>query len=123
MSAKEQQLSEIFRQLDAGAQEMLLTFADFLVSRSPAQKAPRMREPVVIPEPEQIERPAGETVIAGLKRLSRTYPMLDKSVMLSATSDLVAQHIMQGTDTAAVIDELETIFEKQYRLMKEDAGS
>jgi hypothetical protein len=48
--------------------------------------------------------------------------MLDKSVMLSATSDLVAQHIMQRTDTAEVIDQLEAIFEKHYRMLKEGAG-
>lgn len=122
MSPEEQQLSEIYRQLDAGARGTLLAFAEFLLGRSPVQNVHLQHEPVVIPEPEHIDRPADESVIAGLKRLSRTYPMLDKSVMLSATSDLVAQHIMQRTDTAEVIDQLEAIFEKHYRMLKEGAG-
>jgi len=123
VSAIEQQLSDIFRQLDAGAQETLLAFADFLASRSPEKRVHLKHEAVVIPEPEHIERPADESVIAGLKRLSKTYPMLDKTVMLGATSDMVAQHIMQSTDKADVIDQLEAIFEEHYRLLKEGAGS
>jgi hypothetical protein len=75
-------------------------------------------EPVTIPDPEAIERPPGESIVAGLKRLAKTYPMLDKSEMLSATSDIVATNIMQGADAAPVIDELEEIFASHYRQLK-----
>ena len=75
-------------------------------------------QPLAIPEPEPVERPPVESVVAGLKRLARTYPMLDKSEMLSATTDIVATHIMRGTDAAAVIDELEDIFAEHYRQLK-----
>jgi hypothetical protein len=73
----------------------------------------------VIAEPEPIERPASETVVGALKRLSKTYPMLDKSLMLSATSDLVAKHILQGTETAEAIDALEEIFREHYRQLSQ----
>ena len=68
--------------------------------------------------PEIIERPAEESVVGALKRLSRSYPMLDKTEMLSATSDLVATSIMQGSDPAGVIDELEEIFHTHYEQLK-----
>jgi hypothetical protein len=74
--------------------------------------------PEVFPEPEMIERPAGESVVGALKRLSKSYPMLDKTVLLGATSELVATTIMQGSDPAGVIDELEVIFRKHYEQLK-----
>ena len=72
-------------------------------------------EAVTIPEPEIIQRPEKESVVGALKRLAKSYPMLDKTEMLSATSDLVATTIMQGTDPVGVIDELEDIFSTHYQ--------
>jgi hypothetical protein len=118
METPEQELLKLFRELAEGEQAILLAFAQFLGSRRVAASVTSPVRPVTVPEPEAIERPAQESVVGGLKRLSRTYPMLDKSEMLSATSDLVATHIMQGTDAAIVIDELEAIFEKHYRQFK-----
>jgi hypothetical protein len=127
MDATEQQLIEIFRQLDSGDRSTLVAFAGFLAQRGSAvPAAPPVSPPGetaaarVIPEPEPIERPAGETVVGALKRLSRTYPMLDKSRMLSATSELVAQHIMKGTEAAGAIDALEQVFRDHYRQLRQD---
>ena len=114
MTSTEQHLTALFRQLAAADQLTLLAFAEFLASRRPAGAVAVSREPVVIPEPEAIERPAGESVVGALKRLSKTYPMLDKTEMLGATSDLVASNIMQGTDPVEVIDQLEDIFRSLY---------
>ena len=118
MSAGGEKLLSLFEQLGAGEQQTLLAFADFLAVRSASLTAGMQRAPVIVPAPERIERPAQESIVAGLKRLSRTYPMLDKSEMLSATSDLVATNIMQGTDSARVIDELEEIFATHYRQLQ-----
>mgnify|MGYP001823376672 FL=1 len=118
MASAEQQLTELFRQLGAADQLTLLTFAEFLAARSSPVTAAAKSEPVVIPEPGKIDRPAGESVVAALKRLSKTYPMLDKTVMLGATSDLVATNIMQGTDAGEVVDELEVIFRTHYEKLK-----
>ncbi|MGD2137682.1 MAG: Crp/Fnr family transcriptional regulator [Gammaproteobacteria bacterium] len=118
METPEEQLLDIFRSLPAGERQTLLDFAEFLGTRSGAAPVPPAGKSLPVPEPEDIERPDRESVVAGLKRLSRTYPMLDKSEMLSATSDVVATHIMQGTDAAVVIDELEAIFETHYRQLK-----
>lgn len=122
--SSQQHLLELFGRLDAGDQASLLAFAEFLATRAPgrAPVTPTVPAPRMIPDPEPIERPSAESVVAGLKRLARTYPMLDKSEMLSATSDIVATHIMRGTDAALVIDELEAIFADHYRQLKAGRG-
>lgn len=118
MASVQQQLTELFQQLGAGDQATLLAFAAFLASRTPAHSATVKVEPEVVPEPELIERPAQESVVGALKRLSKSYPMLNKAEMLSATSDLVATNIMQGSDPVGVIDELQEIFRRHYEQMK-----
>lgn len=118
MASAEQQLKELFQKLGASDQATLLDFAAFLASRTPAHRVTVKTEPGVVPEAEIIERPAGETVVGALKRLSKSYPMLDKTVMLSATSELVATTIMQGSDPVGVIDELEVIFREHYEQLK-----
>ena len=118
MADVEQQLISLFRALSAADRQALTAFAEFLSSRSVSGQAVPVVAPEPVAEPETIERPAQESVVAGLKRLSKTYPMLDKTEMLSATSDLVATHIMQGTDTTDVIDKLEDIFRSHYETLK-----
>lgn len=124
MDVTEQQLIGCFRQLEAPDRATLLAFAEFLAQRGPAA-VPAGPVPAaaatsaVIPPPEPIERPASESVVGALKRLSRTYPMLDKSQMLSATSDLVAQHILQGTAASEAIDALEQVFREHYRQLQQ----
>ncbi len=118
MATSEQYLAALFRKLAAGDQVTLLAFAEFLAGRSSSSAVAVSSEPVTVPDPEPIERPAEESVVGGLKRLSKTYPMLDKSEMLSATSDMVATHIMQGTDAVEVIDKLEKVFRTHYEMLK-----
>jgi hypothetical protein len=119
MRPGQKELLDLFEQLGAAQRETLLAFAGFLVARQGNLPAVPPAAPVVIPPPEPIERPAAESIVAALKRLARTYPMLDKSEMLGATSDLVATSIMQGGDTVPVIDELEEIFATHYRQLQE----
>ena len=69
-----------------------------------------------------IPRPSGESVVAAVKRLSKTYPMIDKNEILAETSDLVSQHIIQKRESGSVIDDLEIVFERHYRQMKEAGG-
>lgn len=119
----EDELLELFRTLGASERAHLLAFAQFLHSRrgggSPADAvSARMPGPVEIPEPVAIPRPEEESVVKAVKRLARTYPMLDKSKMLTDTSALVMQHVVQGRDAAEVIDELEIVFQRHYERLK-----
>jgi hypothetical protein len=122
MASFERQLLELCRLLGPDEQATLLAFAEFLCQRGQSPMDPPRTVKVEIPEPVLIARPSQESVVAGLKRLSRTYPMLSKTEMLNATSDLVARHIMLGTEPAQVIDQLEDIFREHYRMLREQAG-
>jgi len=112
--------------LSAADQTAVTSFAEFLSSRGgslpvpvPVVSPPEPVLPVEIPEPESIPRPEDEKVVAAVKRLSKTYFMLDKKAMLGETSDLVTQHIIQGRDVVEVIDELETLFNLKYQSLKD----
>ncbi|MGA7799980.1 MAG: Crp/Fnr family transcriptional regulator [Gammaproteobacteria bacterium] len=122
MASLEERLLGLFRTLDAGDQATLMAFAEFLGSRSPGvartPPAAAAPEPQPVPEPEAIPRPETESVVAAVKRLSRTYHMIEKRHMLNETSALVAQHVMQGRDAVEVIDELELIFQRRYEELK-----
>jgi hypothetical protein len=110
--------------LSAADQAAVISFAEFLSSRGgsfplPVSVHSGPELPVEIPEPESIPRPQDEKVVAAVKRLSKTYFMLDKKAMLGETSDLVTQHIIQGRDVVEVIDELETLFIQKYQALKD----
>jgi len=116
MSADRKKFLDLFDRLGVEQQETLLAFAEFLAERyaqaaSPAGEAG---------EPESIERPAEETVVMAIRRLTRTYPMLDRRKLFDATSRFMTQHALHGRAAAEVIDELELVFEEHYRRMKEN---
>jgi hypothetical protein len=115
MKSAEKKLLSIFGRLDSSGQETLLTFAEFLVERG---KAFHKEEP--ISKPDLIPRPESETVVAAIKRLSASYPMLDKPQLLNETSALMTKHVMQGMSAAEVIDELEALFSRFYNEMVEE---
>ena len=109
--AEQDKLVALFTALDRQDQRSLLAFAEFLHGRA----AGSLPAPSPVPAPEPIPRPEQESVVAAMKRLSRSYPMVDKSQVLHQASALMAEHIMQGKDAVEVIDELEVIFERRYR--------
>jgi hypothetical protein len=115
MKATEKKLLKLFAGLPEGERATLLAFAEFLHARSESV-------PPAVPRPNEIPRPAEESVVGALKRLSATYPMLEKAKMLNETSVLMAQHVMQGREAGEVIEELELVFRRHYeRLTAEDA--
>ena len=108
MNKSEKQLLNLYRDLPKVARSNLLDFAAFLAQRYPPQTQ-------VAQQPLEIPRPTEESVIAAVKRLSATYPMLNKDTMLHDTSALVTQHLVQGRDAMDVIDELEELFRQRYQ--------
>jgi hypothetical protein len=119
MSSSERRLLDLYRMLGGNDQETLLALAEFLRQRGVSTPVSGPADTIEIPDPVPIPRPAHESVVAGLKRLSKTYPMLSKTEMLNATSELVARHVMQGTEPGQVIDRLEDIFREHYRNLRE----
>lgn len=110
MTSSLQKLTAIFESLPEQQQKTLLDFAEFLQSRAPQPK-PVITEPVDIPRPEK------ESVVAAIKRLNQTYPMVERSLLFNETSELMMQHMMQGRSAMEIIDELEILFEQKYKIV------
>jgi hypothetical protein len=114
-SSTEKQLRQLFKQLSATDQQSLLSFAEFLVNRA-VHTTPALTE---FPLPETIERPAQESVVKAIKRLTATYPMITRDLLLNETSNLMSAHVIQGRAAADIIDELEMVFAKHYKQLKQ----
>jgi hypothetical protein len=111
----ESKLLDIFGQLTSEQQDKLIAFAEFLTAG--AEDGPVADEPVAIP------RPAAETVTMAIRRLTRSYPMLDRRRLMSEASQLLAQHALQGRPSAAVIDDLELLFSRSFEQQRAKVGS
>lgn len=98
---RRQALLAAFEQLDARQQDALMEFAATLAAHDDVPAPAAMR-----PEP----RPAEESVVAAIKRLTRVYPAFERSRLMGPVSLLMAQHALQGRAAAEVIDELEAVF-------------
>jgi hypothetical protein len=109
----EKRLREILAALPEEQARALLDFAEYLYERYTRAAAPPLPEPLDIP------RPASESVVAAIKRLRATYPMLDATQLLDETSRLMAEHVMRGRAAAEVIDELEILFRAHYERLSE----
>jgi hypothetical protein len=106
-------LLAFYRDLPDEVAQQLLDFAEFLAARYKFE----VKE---ISLPEEISRPENESVVIAIKRLSATYPMLNKDTLLNETASLVSQNLIQGRAAVEVIDELEVIFSKQYEILIEE---
>lgn len=111
MKRDEKDLLNLFRALPPEQQDTLIAFADFLAARS-------VDAPLEWAEPEPIPRPAEEKVVHAIKRLRKTYPMLDHSKMLYVVSECMTQHVVHGKPAIEVIDELEGMFRSRFESLK-----
>ncbi len=104
-------LAKLYDALSDTGREMLLEYAEFLVSRH--------ARPMSTLEPLEIPRPETETVVAAIKRLVETYPMLERSALFNETSGLMAQHMMYARPAPEVINQLEVLFQQHYAAFME----
>lgn len=111
LQQEERRLAEYYRQLDNSERATLMRFAEFLASTAKPVAAS-------IPMPEKIDRPAEESVVKAIKRLTATYPMLNPDKLLNQTSDLMAAHLIKGRAAAEIIDELELLFAEHYQQLR-----
>lgn len=121
LNATQRRLLSMLGKLSPADQDHLLVFAEFLASRkSPSDQNTSVADELsadlaaTASEPEIEPRPSDESVIAAIKRLSRSYSMLDKADMLHETSDLMSAHVLKGKPAVEVIDELEVLFVTHY---------
>jgi hypothetical protein len=105
------QLIALLGRLPQEQVKQLIDYAEFLLERHGL--------PEELLEPEDIPRPKEETVVQSIKRLRRSYPMLDPSMLFEETSVLMAQHTLQGREAVEIIDELELLFRRRYQVLVE----
>ncbi len=100
-------IESIGKDLPHEALAMLAEFAQFLKAKHPS-----IQTEVQALNP--IDRPVEENVIAAIRRLSKTYPMLDKSILFEQTSAAMSAHVLQEISSTESIDRLEQVFKKEY---------
>jgi len=112
-------LLDNYLKLDQPDRASLRAFAEFLVSRRTNNDQCKgiAAEQVAL---KPIPRPRKETVIGAIKRLSQTYPMIDRQDLLTETSSLMSEHIMRGRHAVEVIDGLEALFSAHYKRHNSD---
>jgi hypothetical protein len=113
-SPDQQRLLGFYKALDPEGRQALLRFAEFLVERGLHPQTADAPIDCEVVRPKAIPRPDTETVIAAIRRLTATYPMLEKDRLLHETSELMTGHVMQGRPAPEVIDELEVVFRRHY---------
>jgi hypothetical protein len=102
------ELLKINKELTTQNQQSLLSYAQFLLSeQQPTSQPPQ--HPLTIP------RPQTETVIGALKRLRKTYPMIDPDTVMDRTAELVTAHLIHGKPAADIIDQCEQVFLETYQ--------
>ena len=112
MKSGDKQLLELFERLAPEQQDRLIAFAEFLADE-PARAPDGALAPLVIPRPEE------ESVTMAIRRLVRSYPMLDRRRLMVEASQFMAQHALEGRPAVEVIDELEKIFGQHYLRLRE----
>ncbi len=112
LSSDQRKLLKLFKGLDDKDQVILLAFAEFLKQRGDCAGNISIQEQYSAPI--LVERPAQESVVAAIKRLSSSYHMLDTSTLLTKTSSLMTSHLIHGKSASDVIDELEEMFAKEH---------
>jgi len=115
---QERKLIKLFKSLDTSNKEAFIAFGEFLQSR--ASGVITDNKDTVVSEPVDIPRPEEESVIKAIKRLSATYPMVDKENILHPISDLMTSHMISGRLAPDVIDDLQEVFLNEYKSLKNE---
>jgi hypothetical protein len=121
LSSDQRKLLKLFKGLDKKDQAVLITFAEFLHKRESSPNGDDDQE--LSHDPIHVERPEDESVVAAIKRLTSSYHMLDTSVLLTETSSLMTSHLIHGRSAPEVIDELEALFNQEYKVYLDNKNS
>jgi len=108
MSKLEDTILKSLRQLPEAQQQVLADYAEFLCQRYAIEEDSVAQIPLDIPRPQE------ESVVKAIKRLSKTYPMLDSKELFEKTSSLMMRNLMHGEGNSVLIDEMEVYFEQTY---------
>jgi len=116
LTKEQRKLLSCYKNLSSADRSSLVAFAEFLASR----EKPEVEESLPAANPTIIPRPADESVPKAIKRLAKSYPMLDDVELLHRCSALMSEHILQGRASCEVIDELELLYQQSYEHYQND---
>ena len=109
MSNLEDKLLNCLRQLPDEQKQVLVDYADFLSQRYAVEEQTAPLEPLELPRPQE------ESVVKAIRRLAKTYPMLDSKELFEKTSSYMMRNLMHGEDSYLLIDEMEVFFQQSYQ--------
>ncbi len=113
---EQRQLLRLFTRLDDPRRASLQAFAEFLCQQQEEEAQDSERAAPEPQIPQDIPRPDEESVVAAMRRLTRTFPMINRDALLDRATSLMTAHMLQGQPAAQVIDELEALFEEHYQI-------
>ena len=113
---EERQLRAVLEALTDAEVVSVLDFAQYLRDRRRTAQKPST-EIVEIPRPED------ESVIAAIRRLTQTYPTLDRGTVFNEASSLMTRHVVQGESREDTIDRLEALFQSRYTSLQAKSAS
>ena len=116
LTKEQRKLLDCYKNLSLTDQSSLVAFAEFLAHRS----TPEIEASQIPAKLDIIPRPADESVPKAIKRLAKSYPMLDDVELLHRCSALMSEHILQGRASCEVIDELELLYQQSYEHYQND---
>ena len=108
MSKLEDTLLNSLRRLPQAQKQALLDYAEFLTQRYAVEDETIPLDPLDIPRPQE------ESVVKAIRRLAKTYPMLDSKELFEKTSSFMMRNLMHGEDSCVLIDEMEVFFQQSY---------
>lgn len=105
-----------WKKLDQEGQRTVRLFAEFLSQQTDEQAG--KPTPTLPQEPLSIPKPEGESAVLALKRLKKSYPMIEADFsLLEDASQMLLKRVM-GTADATVVAELEKLFAGRYQAWK-----
>ena len=116
MKNSEKNLLGLFGRLAPAQQHKLMAFAEFLASGASSTERAGRAKPAILP------RPARESLTMAIRRLVRSYPMLNRRKLMSDASHCLAQYALEGRAAHEVIDDLEAVFARHYLSRAKEKG-
>ncbi len=114
LPADQRRLLKLYSQLGEADRRSLVSYAEFLLQRTTDEGQAEAEPAGPPPEPLTIPRPEKESVVGAMKRLSQTYFMVDRALILTEASSLMTPHVVHGRPAVEVIDDLEGLFSRHY---------
>lgn len=111
MNSDEKEILNLFKSLSEEDKTSIKSYLEFL-SQKTIKKAETPATPLNIPRPEN------ETVVGAIKRLKKTYPMLESTKLLNHASEILTSHLLKGKKKEDAIVELEEYFQKSFDELK-----